>query len=64
MKDICAVSTPLAEGGISVIRISGDNAISIGAKVFKPQMRSSFVISDFSVFSQALQELSLSFFQG
>lgn len=36
MKDICAVSTPLAEGGISVIRISGDNAISIGAKVFKP----------------------------
>ncbi len=36
MKDICAVSTPLAEGGISVIRISGDNVISIGAKVFKP----------------------------
>ena len=36
MKDICAVSTPLAEGGISVIRISGENAMSIGAKVFKP----------------------------
>ena len=36
MKDICAVSTQLAEGGISVIRISGENAISIGAKVFKP----------------------------
>ena len=36
MKDICAVSTPLAEGGISVIKISGENAISIGAKVFKP----------------------------
>ena len=36
MKDICAVSTPLAEGGISVIRISGEKAISIGAKVFKP----------------------------
>lgn len=36
MKDICAISTPLAEGGISVIRISGENAISIGAKVFKP----------------------------
>ena len=27
MKDICAVSTPLAEGGISVIRISGENAL-------------------------------------
>lgn len=36
MKDICAVSTPLAEGGISVIRISGDNAVCIAAKVFKP----------------------------
>ncbi len=36
MKDICVVSTPLAEGGISVIRISGENAIGIGAKVFKP----------------------------
>lgn len=35
MKDICAVSTPLAEGGISVIRISGDNAVCIAAKVFK-----------------------------
>lgn len=32
MKDICAVSTPLAEGGISVIRISGENAISIGER--------------------------------
>ncbi len=36
MKDICAVSTPLAEGGISVIRISGDNAVDIAAKIFKP----------------------------
>lgn len=36
MKDICAVSTPLAEGGISVIRISGDNAVCIAEKVFKP----------------------------
>lgn len=36
MKDICAVSTPLAEGGISVIRISGDNAVYIAEKVFKP----------------------------
>lgn len=35
MKDICAVSTPLAEGGISVIRISGENSIEIAAKIFK-----------------------------
>lgn len=36
MSDICAVSTPLAEGGISVIRISGENAFRIAKKVFKP----------------------------
>lgn len=36
MLDICAIATPLAEGGISVIRISGDNALNIGSKVFSP----------------------------
>ncbi len=36
MSDICAISTPIAEGGISVIRISGENAVSIAAKVFYP----------------------------
>ena len=36
MSDICAVSTPMAEGGISVIRISGDNAFKIASKVFFP----------------------------
>ncbi|WP_295207769.1 tRNA uridine-5-carboxymethylaminomethyl(34) synthesis GTPase MnmE [Ruminococcus sp.] len=36
MRNICAVSTPVAEGGISVIRISGDKAIEIAGKVFRP----------------------------
>ncbi|MBR1739264.1 MAG: tRNA uridine-5-carboxymethylaminomethyl(34) synthesis GTPase MnmE [Ruminococcus sp.] len=36
MNEICAVSTPMAEGGISVIRISGDRAPEIAARVFKP----------------------------
>ena len=36
MSTICAVSTPLAQGGISVIRISGENALDIAAKVFVP----------------------------
>lgn len=36
MSAICAISTPLAQGGISVIRISGGDAIGIAAKVFKP----------------------------
>ena len=36
MSTICAISTPLAEGGISVIRISGDKALDIAVKVFEP----------------------------
>lgn len=36
MSDICAVSTPLAEGGIAVIRISGENAVDIASRVFFP----------------------------
>ena len=36
MSTICAVSTPLAEGAISVIRISGGSALAVAAKVFEP----------------------------
>lgn len=36
MNTIAAIATPLAEGGISVIRISGDEAIDIAEKVFRP----------------------------
>ena len=31
---ICAISTPLAPGAISIIRMSGSEAISIANKVF------------------------------
>lgn len=34
-KTIAAISTALGEGGIAVIRISGDNAISVADKCFK-----------------------------
>ncbi len=33
-RTIAAIATPLAEGGISVIRISGENAISVAEKCF------------------------------
>ncbi|HBI85923.1 MAG TPA: tRNA uridine-5-carboxymethylaminomethyl(34) synthesis GTPase MnmE [Ruminococcus sp.] len=36
MKTIAAVSTPPAAGGIAMIRISGDEAIDIAARVFHP----------------------------
>lgn len=34
IEAIAAISTPLAVGGISVVRISGENAIEIASKVF------------------------------
>ncbi len=33
---VCAIATPAAAGGISVIRISGDKAADIAEKVFRP----------------------------
>lgn len=36
MSTICAISTPQGAGGISVIRISGENAISVAERVFVP----------------------------
>ena len=36
MSTVCAIATPPAAGGISVIRISGEKAAEIAGKVFKP----------------------------
>lgn len=34
---ICAIATPVGEGGIAIIRISGEKALSIASKVFVPK---------------------------
>ena len=36
MSTIAAISTPNAPGGIAVIRISGDNALSVAENIFSP----------------------------
>lgn len=36
MSTICAISTPLAEGAISVVRVSGDGALEVAGRIFKP----------------------------
>ncbi|MCH5205890.1 MAG: tRNA uridine-5-carboxymethylaminomethyl(34) synthesis GTPase MnmE [Oscillospiraceae bacterium] len=36
MSTVCAIATPVAVGGISVVRISGENAAAVAEKVFKP----------------------------
>ena len=36
MSTIAAISTPNAPGGIAVIRISGDKALSVAERIFKP----------------------------
>lgn len=38
-ETIAAISTPLGEGGIGIIRISGAEAYAIGRKVFAPHQR-------------------------
>ena len=36
LDTIAAISTPFGKGGVAVIRISGENAINIAEKIFKP----------------------------
>lgn len=35
-KTIAAISTPMGVGGIGIIRISGDDAVAVADKIFKP----------------------------
>lgn len=39
MSTVAAISTPRAQGGISVIRISGEDALSAADRIFKPISR-------------------------
>ncbi len=39
---IAAVSTPPGKGGVAIIRISGTDALAIGAKIFKPSSKKDF----------------------
>ena len=33
---IAAIATPLGQGGLAIIRVSGENAVTIGDAVFRP----------------------------
>ena len=39
---IAAISTPPGKGGVAIIRISGDGALDIAAKVFRPTSKKDF----------------------
>ncbi len=58
MKTIAAVSTPFGKGGIAVIRISGDNAVSVAEKMFFPRSGASFseVKANFAVYGEIISE--------
>lgn len=43
---IVAIATPLGEGSIGVIRMSGTEAISIGKKIFQPKVNLDWYIKD------------------
>jgi tRNA modification GTPase len=34
---IAAIATPIGEGGVAIIRLSGENALNIASKIFKPK---------------------------
>jgi tRNA modification GTPase len=34
---ICAIATPIGEGGVAIIRISGEKALNIASKIFMPK---------------------------
>ena len=36
-ETICAIATPVGEGGVGIVRISGDRAISIASQVVRPR---------------------------
>ena len=36
---IAAISTPIGEGGIGIVRISGDQSLEILSKIFEPANR-------------------------
>ena len=39
-ETIAAIATPPGEGGVAVIRISGDDALSVAEKIFSGPIRS------------------------
>ncbi len=43
---IAAIATPLGEGGLAVIRISGNKAISVGDSVFTPAGKSNTLLAE------------------
>lgn len=38
---ICAVATPVGEGGVGIIRVSGSHAIDVASHVIRPRNRQS-----------------------
>ena len=54
-RTIAAIATPLGEGSLGVIRISGDNAIAVADKVFKSF--SGKKLSELSGYSAAYGEI-------
>jgi tRNA modification GTPase len=43
---IAAISTPIGEGGLAVARLSGRDAVSIGARIFKPAGKERILLKD------------------
>ncbi len=42
LDTIAAISTPIGKGGVAMIRISGEDAVSVGEKIFRPKRATEF----------------------
>ena len=49
-ETIAAISTPLGEGGIGIVRISGEEAFRIGKKIFVPKKIPPVIIPGRTIF--------------
>jgi tRNA modification GTPase len=68
-KTITAISTPLGEGGIAVIRISGDESFSVAQKLFSKKIHriipNTAYVGDFlSLSGEVIDKVVMTFFKG
>lgn len=70
MSTIAAISTPIGQGGIGIIRISGEKSLEIINKIFKPKNNSkefrSYIIRYGHIYdeNELIDEVLVSYFKG
>lgn len=56
---IAAISTPLGEGGIGIVRISGDQALTIAGRIFKSKVASTSLLTEKGCATFDIQDIEI-----